>query len=212
RTFWRTPRTRAPSIRHSLSRPRQEQKFSSSVTSSRRLPLASTPFVQQRTLFAKISVPSMKAWKPRMQLLLRFATRAKLPARLNIFNGRDDSVNAIATLICAGLCPCIAIMGSGGIRSSLSRHASEGFRVPSIIDSTCVRRIQSTVDTTRAEVQFVSHVVQETAVGVDTIRTTTDAVHKDIGAVHEGVGATHRVVTEIRDEVKMMSREKKPTM
>ncbi|KAH7098664.1 hypothetical protein BKA62DRAFT_362269 [Auriculariales sp. MPI-PUGE-AT-0066] len=103
-------------------------------------------------------------------------------------------------------------MGSGGIRSSLSRHASEGFRVPSIIDSTCVRRIQSTVGTTRAEVQFVSHVVQETAVGVDTIRTTTDAVHKDIGAVHEGVEATHRIVTKNRDEAKTVSSEKQPTI
>ncbi|KAH7102707.1 hypothetical protein BKA62DRAFT_756380, partial [Auriculariales sp. MPI-PUGE-AT-0066] len=64
--------------------------------------------------------------------------------------------------------------------------------------SACVTRIQSTVDTTRAEVQFVGHVVQETDVGVDTIRTTTDT--------------THAVVTEIRDEVKLLSREKQPTI
>ncbi|KAH7098663.1 hypothetical protein BKA62DRAFT_362273 [Auriculariales sp. MPI-PUGE-AT-0066] len=95
--------------------------------------------------------------------------------------------------------------------------AHTAYTVKSI--SACVTRIQSTMDTTltvatetRTEVQFVSHVVQETAVGVDTIRTTTDAVHKDIGAVHEGMEATHAVVTEIRDEVKMFSREKQSTM
>ncbi|KAH7098655.1 hypothetical protein BKA62DRAFT_773207 [Auriculariales sp. MPI-PUGE-AT-0066] len=41
--------------------------------------------------------------------------------RSNVFNGRDESVNAIVKLICASLCACIAIMGSGGIgKTSLS--------------------------------------------------------------------------------------------
>ncbi|KAH7090090.1 hypothetical protein BKA62DRAFT_107409 [Auriculariales sp. MPI-PUGE-AT-0066] len=78
----------------------------------------------------------------------------------------------------------------GNLQTRFVAHTA--YTVESI--SECVTRIQSTVNTTRAEVQFVSHVVQETAVGVDTIRATTDT--------------THAVVTEIRDKVEMLSREK----
>ncbi|KAH7092768.1 hypothetical protein BKA62DRAFT_66421 [Auriculariales sp. MPI-PUGE-AT-0066] len=82
----------------------------------------------------------------------------------------------------------------GNLQTRFVAHTA--YTVESI--SECVTRIQSTVNTTRAEVQFVSHVVQETAVGVDTIRTTTDT--------------THAVVTEIRDKVEMLSREKQLTI
>ncbi|KAH7092874.1 hypothetical protein BKA62DRAFT_63985 [Auriculariales sp. MPI-PUGE-AT-0066] len=87
--------------------------------------------------------------------------------------------------------------------------AHTAYTVESI--SECVIRIQSAADTTltvatetRTEVQFISHVVQETAVGVV-------AVHDDIDAVREGVEATHTVVTEVRDAV-MLSREKQLTI
>ncbi|KAH7090092.1 hypothetical protein BKA62DRAFT_835124 [Auriculariales sp. MPI-PUGE-AT-0066] len=61
----------------------------------------------------------------------------------------------------------------GNLQTRFVAHTA--YTVESI--SECVTRMQSTVNTTRAEVQFVSHVVQETAVGVDTIRTTTDTTH-----------------------------------
>ncbi|KAH7092765.1 hypothetical protein BKA62DRAFT_676592 [Auriculariales sp. MPI-PUGE-AT-0066] len=89
----------------------------------------------------------------------------------------------------------------GNLQTRFVAHTA--YTVESILE--CVIRIQSTTDTTltvatetRTEVQFVSHVVQETAVGVDAIRTTTDT--------------THAVVTEIRDKVEMLSREKQLTI
>ncbi|KAH7092782.1 hypothetical protein BKA62DRAFT_66947 [Auriculariales sp. MPI-PUGE-AT-0066] len=95
----------------------------------------------------------------------------------------------------------------GNLQTRFVAHTA--YTVESI--SECVIRIQSAADTTltvatetRTEVQFISHVVQETAVGVV-------AVHDDIDAVREGVEATHTVVTEIRDAV-MLSREKQPTI
>ncbi|KAH7092776.1 hypothetical protein BKA62DRAFT_834644 [Auriculariales sp. MPI-PUGE-AT-0066] len=95
----------------------------------------------------------------------------------------------------------------GNLQTRFVAHTA--YTVESI--SECVLRIQSTADTTltvatetRTEVQFISHVVQETAVGVV-------AVHDDIDAVREGVEATHTVVTEIRDAV-MLSREKQLTI
>ncbi|KAH7086658.1 hypothetical protein BKA62DRAFT_236119 [Auriculariales sp. MPI-PUGE-AT-0066] len=59
---------------------------------------------------------------------------ARLPGRSNVFNGRDESVNAIVKLICASLCVCIAIMGSGGIgKTSLSLAVMYDERVVGVV-------------------------------------------------------------------------------
>ncbi|KAH7092875.1 hypothetical protein BKA62DRAFT_63983 [Auriculariales sp. MPI-PUGE-AT-0066] len=59
---------------------------------------------------------------------------ARLPGRSNVFNGRDESVNAIVKLICASLCACIAIMGSGGIgKTSLSLAVIYDERVVGVV-------------------------------------------------------------------------------